>query len=72
MRRADDPAAFAGGDACRAAAKLVARAVADFDNRERETGQGMLFQDETDATPPPPITPNPDDSGSRPKLRVVK
>ncbi len=38
----------------------------------RETGQGMLFQDETDATPPPPVTPGPEDSGSRPKLRVVK
>jgi stringent starvation protein B len=38
----------------------------------RETGQGMLFQDESDATPPPPVTPTPDDSGSRPKLRVVK
>jgi stringent starvation protein B len=38
----------------------------------RETGQGMLFQDETDATPPPPASPNPEDSGSRPKLRVVK
>ena len=38
----------------------------------RETGHGMLFQDETDATPPPPVTPGPDDSGSRPKLRVVK
>ena len=38
----------------------------------RETGQGMLFQDETDATPPPPASPSPEDSGSRPKLRVVK
>ena len=40
----------------------------------RETGQGMLFQDEGDTTPPtpPPVTPGPDDSGSRPKLRVVK
>jgi stringent starvation protein B len=37
----------------------------------RETGQGMLFQDETDATPPP-ATPGPEDPGSRPKLRVVK
>jgi len=36
----------------------------------RETGQGMLFQDEGDA--PPPITPSPDDIGGRPKLRVVK
>ena len=35
----------------------------------RETGQGMLFQDEGDA--PPPV-PGPDDSGNRPKLRVVK
>jgi len=35
----------------------------------RETGQGMLFQDDGDA--PPPI-PGPDDSGPRPKLRVVK
>jgi stringent starvation protein B len=38
----------------------------------RETGQGMLFQDETDATPPPPASPSPDDPSSRPKLRVVK
>ena len=36
----------------------------------RETGQGMLFQDEGDV--PPPVTPGPDDSGTRPKLRVVK
>ena len=36
----------------------------------RETGQGMLFQDDGDA--PPPVPPGPDDSGSRPKLRVVK
>ncbi|HLG53376.1 MAG TPA: ClpXP protease specificity-enhancing factor [Steroidobacteraceae bacterium] len=36
----------------------------------RETGQGMLFQDDGDA--PPPATPGPDDTGGRPKLRVVK
>jgi len=36
----------------------------------RETGQGMLFQDDGDA--PPPVTPGPDDTGGRPKLRVVK
>lgn len=35
----------------------------------RETGQGMLFEEE--GTPPPPA-PGPDDTGSRPKLRVVK
>lgn len=35
----------------------------------RETGQGMLFQDDGDL--PPPV-PGPDDTGSRPKLRVVK
>jgi stringent starvation protein B len=35
----------------------------------RETGQGMLFQDDGDAPPP---TPGPDDTGSRPRLRVVK
>lgn len=35
----------------------------------RETGQGMLFQDDSDAPPP---TPGPDDTGSRPRLRVVK
>jgi stringent starvation protein B len=35
----------------------------------RETGQGMLFQDDGDS--PPPI-PEPDDPSSRPKLRVVK
>jgi len=35
----------------------------------RETGQGMLFQDDSDA--PPPV-PGPDDTGSRPRLRVVK
>lgn len=34
----------------------------------RETGQGMLFQE--DGAPPPPAAP--DDTGSRPKLRVVK
>ena len=38
----------------------------------RETGQGMLFQDEGDAPPTPPATSGPEDSGSRPKLRVVK
>ena len=37
----------------------------------RETGQGMLFQDEGES-PPPPASPSPEDSGSRPKLRVVK
>jgi len=37
----------------------------------RETGQGMLFQDDGDAPPPPPV-PGPDDTGSRPRLRVVK
>ncbi|MEX1993556.1 MAG: ClpXP protease specificity-enhancing factor [Steroidobacteraceae bacterium] len=37
----------------------------------RETGQGMLFQDEGDTPTPPPV-PGPDDTGSRPKLRVVK
>lgn len=36
----------------------------------RETGQGMLFQDEGES--PPPVTPSPDDTGNRPKLRVVK
>ncbi len=35
----------------------------------RETGQGMLFQEEGES--PPPV-PSPDDTGSRPKLRVVK
>ena len=35
----------------------------------RETGQGMLFQDEGEA--PPPAAGN-GDSGSRPKLRVIK
>lgn len=35
----------------------------------RETGQGMLFQDDSDAPPP---APGPDDTGSRPRLRVVK
>jgi stringent starvation protein B len=35
----------------------------------RETGQGMLFQDDNE--PPPPV-PGPDDIGTRPKLRVVK
>ena len=34
----------------------------------RETGQGMLFQDDGDVPPPP----GPDDTGTRPKLRVVK
>ena len=36
----------------------------------RETGQGMLFQDDGDV--PPPTGPGPDDTGTRPKLRVVK
>jgi stringent starvation protein B len=35
----------------------------------RETGQGMLFQDDGDSPPP---APGPDDTGSRPRLRVVK
>jgi stringent starvation protein B len=35
----------------------------------RETGQGMLFQDDND---PPPPAPGTDDADSRPKLRVVK
>jgi stringent starvation protein B len=37
----------------------------------RETGQGMLFQDDNDPPPPPPA-PSTDDADSRPKLRVVK
>jgi hypothetical protein len=33
----------------------------------------MLFQDDNDpTTPTPPTAPGSDDSGSRPKLRVVK
>lgn len=36
----------------------------------RETGQGMLFQDDGDA--PPPAAPTPEEAGGRPKLRVVK
>ena len=36
----------------------------------RETGQGMLFQDEGEA--PPPAAGGASDSGSRPKLRVIK
>ncbi len=35
----------------------------------RETGQGMLFQEDGE---PPPATPGPDDTGRRPRLRVVK
>ena len=35
----------------------------------RETGQGMLFQEEGEA--PPPVS-GPGDTGSRPKLRVIK
>jgi stringent starvation protein B len=35
----------------------------------RETGQGMLFQDDND---PPPPAPGTDDADSRPRLRVVK
>jgi stringent starvation protein B len=35
----------------------------------RETGQGMLFQDEGEA--PPPVS-GPGDASSRPKLRVIK
>lgn len=36
----------------------------------RETGQGMLFQDDGDV--PPPATPAPEEPGGRPHLRVVK
>ena len=35
----------------------------------RETGQGMLFQEEGE---PPPPAPEPAETGGRPKLRVVK
>ena len=35
----------------------------------RETGQGMLFQDEGEA--PPPVS-GPGESANRPKLRVIK
>jgi stringent starvation protein B len=35
----------------------------------RETGQGMLFQDEGESPPP---AAGAGDSGSRPKLRVIK
>lgn len=41
----------------------------------RETGQGMLFQDEEGATPPPAGSPAPGSgggTGTRPRLRVVK
>jgi stringent starvation protein B len=41
----------------------------------RETGQGMIFGDETDQPPPagsPPHEPAPKESGGRPKLKVVK
>ena len=34
----------------------------------RETGQGMLFQDDGDSPPPP----GPDETGTKPRLRVVK
>ena len=39
----------------------------------RETGQGMLFQDEDESGPPsgPPAT-TPPEGGKRPRLRVVK
>lgn len=36
----------------------------------RETGQGMLFQEEGE--PPPPTPAGPDDTARRPQLRVVK
>ena len=42
----------------------------------RETGQGLVFQDESDTEPSPPAGPTPTstatDEGRRPKLRVVK
>jgi stringent starvation protein B len=41
----------------------------------RETGQGMLFQDEGDTAPPdgsPPEVPSPGSGPGKPKLRVVK
>jgi stringent starvation protein B len=37
----------------------------------RETGQGMLFQDDNEPPPTPPA-PGADDADTRPKLRVVK
>jgi stringent starvation protein B len=38
----------------------------------RETGEGMVFSDQ-DLTPDPPNKPaNPDDSGKRPQLKIVK
>jgi stringent starvation protein B len=36
----------------------------------RETGQGMLFQDEGET--PPPAADSGSSNGSRPKLRVIK
>jgi len=42
----------------------------------RETGQGMLFQDEGEAPPPggtpPPAAPAPGGGPGKPRLRVVK
>ena len=41
----------------------------------RETGQGMLFQEEGDTSPPdgaPPEAPSPGAGPGKPKLRVVK
>ena len=38
----------------------------------RETGQGMLFQDDGEPPTPTPPAAGPEDTGSRPKLRVVK
>jgi stringent starvation protein B len=38
----------------------------------RETGQGMLFQDEGDTPPPAAGSGGTGDSGTRPKLRVIK
>ena len=38
----------------------------------RETGQGMLFQDDSESPPSGPSPSGPADNGRRPKLRVVK
>ena len=38
----------------------------------KETGQGMLFQDEESGSPPPPAPPPAAGGGTKPKLRVVK
>ena len=50
--------------------RVPARAVLGI--YSRETGQGMLFQDDEGGTPPPEPAVPPPGGGAKPRLRVVK